>query len=103
MRTLFAVLVLLLMSMPVSAQSTKKEIAKVCRAEAKELGLKGDEAKKSREKCLQDRLAALPPKEKKPTPQQVRMKNCNAEAKAKGLKGEEYKAFRNQCLRTKKI
>jgi predicted lipase len=102
MRTFFAIIVLVLMSMPVSAQSTKKEIAKVCRAQAKEQGLKGDEAKKSREKCQQERLAALPASEKKLTAQQVRMKNCSAEAKAKGLTGEEYKAFRNQCLKTKK-
>lgn len=102
MRTLILLFALVLMSMPASAQTTKKEIRKACSTEAKEKGLKGDESKKFREECLQKRLAALPASEKKLTPQQERMKNCSAEAKAKGLKGEEYKTFRNECLRAKK-
>lgn len=102
MRKLILVFVLLLMALPASAQTTRKEIRKACSAEAKAQGLKGDEAKKYREECLQKKIAALPPGEKKLTPQQERMKTCSAEAKAKGLKGEQYKSFRNGCLRAKK-
>ncbi len=36
--------------------------------------------------------------EKKPTPQQQRMKDCNAEAGNKALKGDERKAFMKECL-----
>ena len=103
MRKLILLIALVLMSMPASAQTTKKEIRKACSAEAKEQGLKGAEAKTFREDCLQKKLAALPASEKKLTPQQERMKHCSAEAKAKGLKGEEYKTFRNGCLKAKKL
>lgn len=102
MRKLILFFALLLMTLSASAQTTKKEIRKACSAEAKAQGLKGAEAKTFREECLQKKLAALPPGEKKLTPQQERMKTCSAEAKAKGLKGEEYKTFRNGCLKTKK-
>jgi predicted lipase len=102
MHKLILLFALVLLAVPASAQTTKKEIRKACSAEAKEKGLKSDEAKKFREECLQTRIAALPATEKKLTPQQEKMKTCSAEAKAKGLKGKEYKTFRNECLRAKK-
>ncbi|MDP1527080.1 MAG: PsiF family protein [Rhodocyclaceae bacterium] len=40
----------------------------------------------------------LAAEEKKPTPQQQRMKDCNADAKAKELKGDERKSFMKGCL-----
>jgi hypothetical protein len=40
--------------------------------------------------------AAFAADDKKPTPQQQRMKDCNAEAK--GMKGQERKDFMKQCL-----
>ena len=103
MRKTILLIGLLLIAVPASAQTTKREIRKACSAEAKEKGLKGDESKTFREKCLQERVAALPASEKKLTPQQEKMKTCSAEAKAKGLKGEEYKTFRNGCLKAKKL
>jgi hypothetical protein len=51
--------------------------------------------------CLASQFAlapALASEEKKPTPQQPRMKDCNAEAKEKELKGDERKTFMKDCL-----
>lgn len=44
--------------------------------------------------------AAFAADDKKPTPQQQRMKGCNAEAK--GMKGQERKDFMKQCLSAKR-
>ena len=101
MHKLVLLIALVLMSMPASAQTTKKEIRKACSAEAKEKGLKTDEAKKFREECLQSRVAALPASKQKLTPQQEKMKNCSAEAKTGKLKGDERKKFMSECLKSK--
>ncbi|WP_334157124.1 PsiF family protein [Oryzomicrobium sp.] len=43
--------------------------------------------------------SALAADEKKPTPQQERMKSCNKEAGDKALKGDERKKFMSSCLK----
>lgn len=43
--------------------------------------------------------SALAADEKKPTPQQERMKSCNKEAGDKTLKGDERKKFMSSCLK----
>jgi hypothetical protein len=101
MHKLVLLIALVLMSMPASAQTTKKEIRKACSAEAKEKGLKTDEAKTFREECVQAKVAALPASKQKLTPQQEKMKNCSAEAKAKKFKGDERKKFMSECLKSK--
>lgn len=102
MRSLVPLFALMLLpAAPTLAQTTMKEVRKVCAAEAKEQGLEGSAAKKFRKQCVQTRSADLPESEKQLTPQQAKMKKCAADAKAQGLKGEEYKTFRNQCLRAK--
>lgn len=77
-----------------------------CSKEAK--GLKGDEYKNTRNKCLKEGAAAAkkeaPPAAnneeahaaQKETSQQ-RMARCSKEAK--GLKGDEYKKTKNNCLK----
>jgi predicted lipase len=101
MRKLVLLIALVLISMPASAQTTKKEIRKACSAEAKEQGLKGAEAKTFREECVQEKVAALPASKQKLTPQQEKMKNCSAEAKTGKLKGNERKKFMSECLKSK--
>ncbi len=41
--------------------------------------------------------------EKKPSPQNNKMKKCNVEAKEKTLKGAERKAFMKECLKKKAV
>jgi hypothetical protein len=71
-----------------------------CSSAAK--GLKGEEFKAAKNKCLssKDDVVAkdAAPAAKKETPQE-RMSRCSKEAK--GLKGEEFKATKNKCLSNK--
>jgi len=56
--------------------------------------------------CIASQFALAPAyaaEEKKPTPQQQRMKDCNAEAGNKALKGDERKAFMKECLSGKQV
>ena len=88
------------------------EKMKGCSKEA--TGMKGDERKAFRKKCLSkvygrkhDGRAgppAAPPPATPATPaasstQQNKMKACNADAKTKGLKGDERKKFMSACLK----
>ncbi len=87
---------------------TPQERMSRCSKEAK--GLKGNEFKNARNKCLKEsapaaknEAAPAAMKEevhaaKKETPQE-RMSRCSKEAK--GLKGDEYKSAKNKCLSNK--
>lgn len=82
---------------------TQQEKMGRCSKEAK--GLKGDEFKNARNKCLKEETVAAKiakkedaPAAKKEKPQE-RMSRCSKEAK--GLKGDEYKRAKNKCLSNK--
>ncbi|HEU0219309.1 MAG TPA: PsiF family protein [Gallionella sp.] len=88
----------------------QQEKMKGCSKEAK--GLKGEEYKAFRKKCLSKDYvlksdAATPAKPATPAtpatstahPQRNKMKDCNAEAKTKALKGDEHKKFMSTCLK----
>jgi len=97
-------LVVLGLAFTVSASAfaeTPQEKMGRCSSAAK--GLKGEEFKAAKNKCLSSKEAApvaknAAPVAKKETPQE-RMSRCSKEAK--GLKGEEYKSTRNKCLSNK--
>lgn len=80
---------------------TPQEKMSRCSKEAK--GLKGDEFKNAKNKCLKGEAPAAkneaaPAATQKETPQE-RMSRCSKEAK--GLKGDEYKNAKNKCLSNK--
>lgn len=96
MKKLIALVVMayaLTVSISAFAETPQEKMGR-CSTAAK--GLKGEEYKAAKAKCLADK--AVEPVAKKETPQE-RMSRCSKEAK--GLKGEEYKTKKNNCLRNK--
>lgn len=89
----------LTVSAAVVAETQQEKMGR-CSKEAK--GLKGDEFKNARNKCLKGEAPAAKneaaPAAMKETPQE-RMSRCSKEAK--GLKGDEYKNVKNKCLSNK--
>ena len=96
MKKLIALVVMayaLTLSLSALAESPQEKMGR-CSTAAK--GLKGEEYKAAKNKCLSEEAGS--PMAKKETPQE-RMSRCSKEAK--GLKGEEYKTKKNNCLRNK--
>lgn len=96
MKKLIALVVMayvLTVSISAFAETSQEKMGR-CSTAAK--GLKGEEFKATKNKCLSDKAEA--PVVKKETPQE-RMSRCSKEAK--GLKGEEYKSKKNKCLSNK--
>jgi hypothetical protein len=87
---ILALVLLILLSLPVMAQTAQQQKMTDCNAQAKTKGLTGDDRKKFMSSCLS--AAGVP------QTQQEKMKSCNHEATAKNLKGDDRKAFMSTCL-----
>ena len=100
MRTLIAVLSLLLLALPAYAQEKKEPSAaqkkqqermKSCNERAALQKLEGNARQTFMSSCLKG--------EEKGSAQQDRMGACNKEAAAKGMKGDDRKKFMSGCLK----
>ena len=89
----------MLASSGVWAESTQQTRMKTCNAEAGKKSLSGDARKGFMKSCLSGATEAMPAGGA--PSQQQRMKDCNAEAKSKEMKGDARKAFMKSCLSNK--
>lgn len=96
MKKLIALIVMGFVFTVVTAAFAETPQEKMGRCSSASKGLKGEEYKAAKNKCLSDKSET--PVAKKETPQE-RMSRCSKEAK--GLKGEEYKTKKNKCLSNK--
>ena len=93
------VVVGLLASSGVWAETAQQNRMKTCNADAAKKSLSGDARKDFMKSCLSGASDAKPAAGAA-TPQQQRMKDCNAEAK--DMKGDARKDFMKSCLSNKK-